>query len=1428
MASLSQVKLSNVIGAPFDKYVLEQLYLRAVKNSATEREVEDVLFLANKSAWVRLISSVNIVVPGVNSSPGSDRLNPPLNNFISNLGLEGASYPTSDALAKDWVLEAGTSKYNGQNVNLRFGIGKDGAYGLGGTKELGYRPMPGLTGVNIETAGRLGSLRFATINFKVWNLTQLNVVEALYFRLGYTMLLEWGHTQFFLNPSLKGGVGTDYLQQAKNTYGIEDPFSNNLNTSILQQKIYNKKYQMSGNYDGMVGVVTSFNWSFNQEGGYDCSVKLIGKGSIIETLRINQSYKMPNGALTKAAEVFSQRVEEAAKREKEKAEAAAQQLKDQVEAERIKKLTAAGKPTAVPRNLQELYTFAYKVDGLQESYEDFVIDSKYWWYTAYNLDGISTTPDYFYVSPTKEYNQQWVGLFLQKGNPTGTWKVLHDDPNNSQFTLNNTLLQKFTAKDLTQNYNSGRGPSFRNQIYAVKNVQNVLAKLFEWTAAGGPSGAVKVGAKGYYGPNDPLNTEVLVRTEVNNLKVQFGSTPVERDFYFNIRYVGVADPNAQGFTPTRDQVSIALDQWLSSGAQSTLVSIEAVGTFQKELELKGRANVLITSKVVNPINKTERDDISVLFDFTTNNTSFINDVLPSLSQQAETPQIGQEAGGGDTEGSVNNASNTQTNSPEALESSLHLMLTVIKNAAEIVGLSSDKAVIEVPLFGGDPANGGNLTNTFFDAGIFKEVFSTKRIADPNGVPYNLVRYAQKGFNSYLMTDPLLYNKTPFVRFAKLSKAYLVKYTFSNENTTPGFINSPVYIKLGYLLALLNNLCLIYDSDKPPGTEAGKAAKKEPYVFIDFNPETNFCLTSPQHLSVDPKICLIPFNGTDKDYLKIFPDNTILTQQPFTPSTSDFLSYKIQDFKTNNPYQAKTMNILLNIDYLLNKINSFASSDAEHGVYLKGFLDAIVEDVNKCLGNQNKFRVAYRDDSNTVQIVDDQFVPGGISGDNINVSEPDILDRRVYINTPAEVPGQQYSYFGSPRYGQIPVVGLKSTVRSMTFKTNLSTKLASLIAISAQSVTASVNSTDPTSLSHLNQNFQDRYKPYVDNAPTDPKTKADNTNATVGSTNDSKLADEFNAQVVSMYSFNGSIDLTRVETAKNYYIERVSNTKAGDPVTSAAPFIPADLEITLDGISGIVMGNAFTIPEDRLPNSLKGSDGFTKVGFIVTGLNHTIQENEWLTKIKGQMIKLREFTDYGKTAEYNKTEATVVTPAFSNTDVTLTGAGVEDAVKFIKTLEGLYSSKPGGRPIPVTNATPSTPIYAYLDSGGVATIGYGTTVYRTGQKAGQKVTIQDVETVAQAEADLRAKVAEIADYIADFLKPAVPLTNGQLVALISLGYNAGLGGLEDSPIWAGLKAGVSKQVLASKFLNYRVTVRQGTQIVQGLINRRQQESQIFLS
>jgi hypothetical protein len=267
----TNVKLSNVIGAPFSDYVLLQLYQRAAHNSTLTRSNEDILFLANKTSWARLVSSVNIS-------------NDVLGLVYRDLGV---NYSTPDGLAKNWILEAGTSKQKGNGIELRSGIGPDGAYGLGGTQELGYRPMPGLTSVQIETTGRLGSLRQATIQFKVWNMDQLDVVEALYFRLGYSMLLEWGHTQYFEN---NGGF-------QRNVYGIDDPFKPQKRKEQIQQAIALKARQSFGNYDGMLGIVSNFTWAMNQDAGYDCTVRLVGLGAVMDTMRINQAYTLPEGSL---------------------------------------------------------------------------------------------------------------------------------------------------------------------------------------------------------------------------------------------------------------------------------------------------------------------------------------------------------------------------------------------------------------------------------------------------------------------------------------------------------------------------------------------------------------------------------------------------------------------------------------------------------------------------------------------------------------------------------------------------------------------------------------------------------------------------------------------------------------------------------------------------------------------------------------------------------------------------------------------------------------------------------------------------------------------------------------------------------------------------------------------------------------------------
>ena len=64
-------------------------------------------------------------------------------------------------------------------------------------------------------------------------------------------------------------------------------------------------------------------------------------------------------------------------------------------------------------------------------------------------------------------------------------------------------------------------------------------------------------------------------------------------------------------------------------------------------------------------------------------------------------------------------------------------------------------------------------------------------------------------------------------------------------------------------------------------------------------------------------------------------------------------------------------------------------------------------------------------------------------------------------------------------------------------------------------------------------------------------------------------------------------------------------------------IPLKLNIRLDGISGIVIGNVFNLLDSRLPKTYLDSG----VSFIVTGEQQEINGQDWTTSITGQTVLL---------------------------------------------------------------------------------------------------------------------------------------------------------------------------------------------------------------
>jgi len=1258
---MANQQLSNVIGAPFAEHVLTQLNLRAAHNSTGEgalpsRSNDEILFLANKMSWVKLTSSVGILPEKNNGNPLA------ISEYYKKLGL---NYANADDLAKNWTLQAGTSKAKGAEIDLRYGLGSDGAYGLGGTEELGYRPMPGLTSVTIDTKGTLGSLREANLQFKVWNMNQLNIIEALYFRLGYSMLLEWGHNQFYTNVGNNGGTFTT------NTYGI-DPFQGNLRKEKVQQLIAQRSYSLGGNYDGMLGIVTNFLWSFNQTGGYDCTLKLIGLGAIMDSLRINLSYTMPPALFQeykKQADTIKAEEERLAKIAAANAESTKRQ--------------AQGLPNlpATPTNPQEIYTKIYTADtGVSTNpppgQDTFLADNAL--PVAYNADPANqvtnTVYDYYYkaTSPSNpafatELNTKRTGLFLNAiPNLRSSWQLVPAE-NYPAVVLSRGLLNETAIR--TNQLNA----AFRisNNIYGEVDLgesnligNNSFAKAFDYYLYNYPSLSVFTAANSLrsgnglvYKPDDPVYIQAGLFKDVPlTVALQQSAYVIDpktkerkiNNFIVIITYSPPPDPEEGKEAEdklrrlTRKELIAAVENWLLSDRKVQITSIEntkdavlinedridAIFLPQKSVAIKGTFKVSVPGKAPQ------------ILDIVFTNTALIESVLASPVAEGTPQNAIQNGTAGDNGGTDNSATPSQTDAGFKFASALHAMLAVVKSQVEYdMSKKPGENVLIAPLT--------DLTKKFYEGSILEKLFNTT--VDDGTSDFNLIQYALKGFNSNLMVNykktDSLFKDIPSVNFNELCTAYGIKWTIQDEENRP---NHPTYIKLGYLLSFLNAMCLVYDSTQD--------TDKHPYVYLDFNPFTNFCLTMPEHMSVDPFTCMIPYQGNQLDYLKLFPPSIAPNPDPksltiFNENINAVSSY-LPKFKVGtNPYQGSTMEILLNIDFLISTLNARTTASKDHVVDLKGFLDDIMTGINKSTGNLNSFRVAYRDDSNTVIIKDDQFVPPMEQEKNPEV---------YAMNTGASpnnygVP----SGINVPKYGQLPVFGKYSLVREMKFETNMSTAISNVIAISGQSDTTAVNSTDHSSFSWLNTNFEDRYKPKVSNSPdtnskknnktTDEEKKAQEEEANAA-------ADEFNQHVLSIYQGGVALSRKMVSTAINYYINGIAKVKSTNGITLAAPFIPANLNITIDGIAGIVMGNAFTIPEDRLPLSLRGQGGVdknTKVGFVVVGLSHSLDNNQWLTRIRGQMIKLRDSTSYGITQQLQTLQLNFVT---NTTATAITGAG----------------------------------------------------------------------------------------------------------------------------------------------------------------------------
>jgi len=265
---MADLDYTNICGSAFQPYVHDQIEKRKSLVYNELRSSDQLQWLTNKNLWLRVSSGTNVQYGNKSYD-----------------GLEG------DALSKKYILQGGVLSHpTDKEYNLRYGVGDDGAYGLKNKSSdpsrpgnFGQIPMPGITNISIKTGGKLGTLKETTIDFVCYGMEQLNIMEALYMKLGFSLLVEWGHTFFIDNKTGKIESNVQPLP----FYGIHTK-------EDLMEKITSNRILHSGNYDATWGTIKNFTYTLSENGMFKCQVQLVGAGDVLESLKINVSGNFKN------------------------------------------------------------------------------------------------------------------------------------------------------------------------------------------------------------------------------------------------------------------------------------------------------------------------------------------------------------------------------------------------------------------------------------------------------------------------------------------------------------------------------------------------------------------------------------------------------------------------------------------------------------------------------------------------------------------------------------------------------------------------------------------------------------------------------------------------------------------------------------------------------------------------------------------------------------------------------------------------------------------------------------------------------------------------------------------------------------------------------------------------------------------------------
>jgi hypothetical protein len=362
-------------------------------------------------------------------------------------------------------------------------------------------------------------------------------------------------------------------------------------------------------------------------------------------------------------------------------------------------------------------------------------------------------------------------------------------------------------------------------------------------------------------------------------------------------------------------------------------------------------------------------------------------------------------------------------------------------------------------------------------------------------------------------------------------------------------------------------------------------QSKPGIEIQNQYNKTFIYNNADQYSCDPRICAIN-------------KNAFVTDVVGGESLSFFNSDKAIQF--NNPTNQRLgdlMAVYLNIKFIISTLESKKNENGD--VVLISFLTAICDGINNALGNINKIAPVYDHDSHTLYFVDETPSP------------------RNWIVDPPKAKFELYGYN--------PSTSEAGFIKDFNLKTELTPAMSTAITVGAQANAQPVGESQ-TAFSKWNIGLEDRIW-----KEKNPPVSGSKSLTSEEQKDARKVAEENYANIRNNYvsflrnSFAGTSNIEDFDSypaiMKNmisYYNTAWVNSSTS-PTGSVSPtdiigFIPINLSLTMDGLSGIKIYQRFAVDTKFLPSKYTDT-----LEFIVKGISHTIDNNQWTTNIETFMV-----------------------------------------------------------------------------------------------------------------------------------------------------------------------------------------------------------------